>query len=463
MITILFLSFLAMSMTIALVDWRRGWLMAVVCGILQDPVRKLTPGSPVVLTFSVLAVYAVILVAAQATLQRRAREFVNRFSNISAALLVVFVFLVLAAVNGLATFGIEYWKAPALSFFIYCAPVPAVLLGYAWLEREEQMYRFFLFYAVVTSIALTGTLFEFLNLNVPALGMVGPIHYYIRFLPGLQIRMLSGFYRAPDIMGLHAATLSIIGIIMSIRRQVLYRAWPWMLVTGWGFFNCLISGRRKAVYMVIIFAAAFLARYIRRLSLAQIIAFVFVCLTLFGIVHKLGTDEESSVYTKGTATSREEVFVRLEGGLISTVEQFGIMGAGLGTATQGVYHVLPTNVDAPGWQEGGLGKLGMELGLPGLCAVALLALVMLVMMMRISGHPDVAGSSQLLRSALFGLIVANVVQFLVSAQAYSDALLVLMAAFFAGCFFASGVLDERLAAAPAPAETERPIAAPSPA
>ena len=54
---------------------------------------------------------------------------------------------------------------------------------------------------------------------------------------------------------------------------------------------------------------------------------------------------------------------RLEGGLSGTVEQAGIMGAGLGTATQGVYHVLREDTGTTlGWQEGGLGKLAIELG-----------------------------------------------------------------------------------------------------
>jgi len=57
---ILFLCLLALAALVALVDWRRGWLLAVVIGILQDPARKLTPGTPVEMTFSILAVYFAI-------------------------------------------------------------------------------------------------------------------------------------------------------------------------------------------------------------------------------------------------------------------------------------------------------------------------------------------------------------------------------------------------------------------
>ena len=51
-ITVLFIGFLLLASTVSLVDWRRGWLLALVAGVLQDPVRKLTPNTPVVLTFN---------------------------------------------------------------------------------------------------------------------------------------------------------------------------------------------------------------------------------------------------------------------------------------------------------------------------------------------------------------------------------------------------------------------------
>ncbi len=445
MITIVFIGFLLLSMTVALVDWRRGWLMAILCGVLQDPVRKLTPGSPVVITLSIMVVYAMILFGASGALQRGAREFTRRFGSLYGALIVVLLFMALAAIRGLFTFGIANWKAPALSLFIYCAPLPAILVGYTWLQREEKLFAMLRFYAVVTAIALIGTPLEYLEVPSRALGTVAFSEFNLRHLPGMQIRLLSGFYRAPDIMGWHAAMLTIVGIIMILQARQMPRSWPWMLVTCWGFFNCLLSGRRKAVYMIAVFVAAFLWRYFRRLTVAQIVTLAFAIGIAGFVVGKIAHDEKSSVYTRGAATTRQEVFSRLEGGVLETIQQYGVLGAGLGTATQGVYHVT-SNLEAMGWQEGGLGKLAIELGVPGLLAVGMLAFAILRVALAISRHPDVPGSSQLLRCALFGIVVANVVEFLASAQAYSDAVLALMSAFFVGCLIASGVLDERLAA-----------------
>jgi len=444
-ITILFAAFMLLSISVTLVDWRRGWLLAILCGVLQDPARKLTPGTPVVMSISIVLIYIAVIFAAQATLQKHSAEFSKRFPTLFSSLMFFFIFLFLAAVNGLFTFGLDQWKAPAMSFFLYLSPLPAVIIGYTFLQKEEQLFGLFRFYAVVTSIALIGTPLEYLKVPWRALGTVALTENY-RLLTGFNIRMLSGFYRGPDIMGWHSALLTMIGIIMTVRLRSFRSAWIWMLVSGWGFLNCLISGRRKAVYMIAVFVAAFLWRYFRRLSTAQVLSFGVVAVIMLFVVTRVSKDEESSVYTRGAYTTQEEVWSRLEGGVVGTVEQAGIMGAGLGTATQGVYHVLrESSTTTLGWQEGGLGKLAIELGVPGLFAVGLLGLAMIRTMLKISAHPSVPGSSQLCRAALFGIVAANIVEFMVSAQAYSDPVLTLLTAFFVGCTFATAALDERLA------------------
>jgi hypothetical protein len=445
MITIIFAAILLLAIMIALMNWRHGWMAAVVCGVLQDPFRKLTPGTPAVMSMSIVAVYMVILVAAAGTLYRNRRDFALRFPNVYNAVFVVLVFLVVAALRGVANFGIEMWKVPALSFLIYCIPIPAVLLGYSWLTREEQLVRFYTFYSVLTSIALIGTPLEFLRVNWRVLGMVAMPWGFIRHLPGLQIRVLSGIYRAPDIMGWHAAMLTIIGITMAMRARVLTKAWPWIAVAGWGFFNCIISGRRKAIYMVAAFAVAFFWRYVKRLTTAQLSSIILVGLALTAVVYMVSHSEQSSVYTKGAKTTSTEILGRLEGGTAGSLQQHGFLGAGLGAATQGVRHLTGSATDL-GWQEGGMAKLVVELGVPGFLAVLLLAWTMFRMMLRITAVGDIEGTSQILRVSLFGIIVANAMNFLASAQAYSDPMLTLGSAFFLGCLFATATLDDKVAA-----------------
>lgn len=442
MITILFGAFLVLSMMIALVDWRRGWLLAIVCGVLQDPARKLTPGTPVLMSLSIVVVYVVVLFSAQTQLQQHARDFARRFGRVYGALMLVVLFLALAAINGVITFGFAHWQVPALSLLIYCVPLPAFLLGYSYIQKEEHLEGFFRFYAAITSVALIGTGLEYFDVNSRALGTVGlSLYGNLRFITGIEVRLLSGFYRAPDIMAWHAATLCSIGVIMAMRRRVLFRAAPWMLVAAWGFLNCLISGRRKAVYMVVVFAAAFLWRYFRRLKPSELLTICLIALALAGVVHEMLKNETSGIYTRGTATTTDELFARLEGGLTGTVQQFGVLGAGLGTATQGTQHL--TSGANFSWQEGGLGKLAIEIGVPGLLALAMLAISMMRILLAVTRHPDIPETSQVLRAGLFGMFLGNVSAFLASAQAYSDPVLTLLTMFFLGTIFATATLDDR--------------------
>lgn len=444
----LFFVLVGISAAYALQNWRGAWPLALIVGVLQDPARKLTPGQPVYMTFTVVIVYAAILVAAHRELQTNLVEFGRRFAGIARHTVVFVALLLLAAANALFHYGISNWQIPALGLFTYLLPIPAVIFAYTYIRREETLLGFFRFYAILTSIMLIGSLFEYLRVDVPALGQVQRAGDYIRHLTGLQIRLVSGFYRAPDIMGWHAAVLTSISFAMAVRAGFGRRAWPWFLGVGWGFFNVMISGRRKAIYFVAVFAAVFVWRYFRRMRAVQVVGLIAATAVLGLVIRYISAGEQSSIYTRGAATTQAELVRRLEGGFMETLRQSGIMGAGLGTATQGVRHVLarPGSGGDIGWQEGGLGKLAVELGLPGVLAAAVLILAAVRKFLRLTRIGDVPGSSQLPRVTLFALATAIASNFVASAQAYSDPVLAILTAFVVGALFATATLDERLAA-----------------
>lgn len=442
-VAIPFLGFVGLAALVALGDWRRGWILTVLVGVLQDPVRKMTPGHSFLISAACIAVYAVIVFAHQEKLQSAMADFARRFANVWSLLGLVLLALFVAAMNGIVNFGVTEWKGPALSLLIYLAPLPAVFIGYLYVDSEKRLDDFLRFYSVLTSVVLVGSLLEYSRVNLSALGMVSQTGDYIRHLPGIQIRMITGFYRAPDIMAWHAATLTSIAIGAVVRAGVSKRSWPWMFAAAWGFYNCMISGRRKAVYYVAAFAIVFLWRYFRSLTVTQFFALAGTALAITWVIHDMQSNEQASVYAKGAVATRAEFMQRFEGGLVGTIQEVGFLGTGLGSATQGVYHVVSRGPSG-GWQEGGLGKLAVEVGVPGLLAFAFLGFTSLLVMLKISGHPDIPGNAQVVRVTLFALVLANAANFLASAQTYSDPLVVLMAAFFGGCTFASATLDERV-------------------
>lgn len=459
MILAVYLAVLAAACFIALRNWRMGWLALIVCTVLQDPVRKITPNAPVVISFSIVAIYVGMLFGARRELLANMRELRHRFVSLYLAAMLFLLMLGVAAARGLFTFGLDQWKVPMVSLFTYLAPVPAVILGYTYLQDEKRLYRLFAFYALITSLAMVGTVLEYLRVQSPVLGMVATPFEQYRHLQGMQIRMLSGIYRAPDVMGWHASMLTSIGIAMTARHGFGRRAWPWMAAATWGFFICMISGRRKAIYFVLAFGLAFLWRYARRLTPSQLFAVFAVALLLIGVVRNMESDDDLNVYARGATTTGEELFRRLEGGMLGTFRQSGFLGIGLGAATQGTRHLLTGANVRLGWQEGGLAKLAVEMGIQGLAAALLLSLVLMRKLLLLTRIGDVPGSSQFVRVTLFGLAVANVSTFMISAQAYTDAALALNTGFLAGCLLATAALDERLAAA----ETMRTPAAFQPA
>lgn len=438
---VLYLCLLGVACAYALIDWRRSWLLVALCGVVQDPVRKLTSDTPVGVSFVVVLLYATILFSARHEISRQMGDFSRRFANLYNAILAFFILLVIAGLNGLVTYGFDKWKVPLVSLFTYCVPLIAAILGYAWLRSETMMYRWFQLYAVLTALALVGTLLEYLRVQSQVLGLVAYEGDYIRHLPGIQIRLLSGLYRSPDIMAWHASMLTSIAVGMALRSGLGKRFVIWSSIAAWGFFNCMIGGRRKAIYFVVVFCAAFLWRYFRRVRHAQVFAVLGVLLVLGGVVRELAEGEATNIYTRAAVTTQSEITARLEGGAWETLKQFGLMGAGLGTATQGVHHLLGEN--NIGWQEGGLGKLAIEVGLPGITAIFLIGILTLRLLLRLTRIGDVQGSSQFIRAMLFALMVANVSAFLASAQAFTDAVLGLTAGFLVGCLFATATLDEK--------------------
>lgn len=437
--------FLGAACAYALVDWRRAWLLVMVCGVIQDPVRKLTAGSPVYISFAVVALYASILFGARNEMRQYATDFARRFSSITSGIVIFVCLLVIAGVNGVVTYGFDKWQAPMISFVTYIVPLIAALLGYVWFQREEMMMRFFRIYAGLTSVALIGTVLEYARVKSRLLGLVSFEGDYIRHLPGIQIRMLSGIYRSPDVMAWHASMLTVIGVAMALRAGVRRQLLIWSAVAGWGFINCMIGGRRKAIYFVIVFCVAFLWRYLRRVQTAQIFVIIGLLVIVATVINSLSSGEATSVYTRGAVATRDELGQRFEGGVMQTFRENGYMGAGLGTATQGVHHLLGKN--AIGWQEGGLGKVAIEVGLPGLIALFVMVIMVGRMLLVLTQIDDVPGSSQFIRVMLFAMVMANVAGFIASAQAYTDAVLALTAGFLLGALFASAALDERLAEA----------------
>jgi hypothetical protein len=125
-------------------------------------------------------------------------------------------------------------------------------------------------------------------------------------------------------------------------------------------------------------------------------------------------------------------------------ETYGIFGAGLGLGTQGTQHFGATELAAQGSSEGGLGKIVIELGVPGVFLMGWFSIALFRHLWWIMGaasrySPRIARLS----FGLFSFLVANLAAFSVATQAYGDLFVLLILSWTLGFLLAVPVLVER--------------------
>lgn len=191
-----------------------------------------------------------------------------------------------------------------------------------------------------------------------------------------------------------------------------------------------------------------------RFALASIIAGLVVYGTAFTTLH----DDEA----RGVSSAKEEAYLARSttvfgdmaerfdmlgvAPVFDAYDQQGIVGAGVGFGSQGAGQF---GAAVQGAAEGGLGKIMLELGLPGLLLCGWMAIAFGRHLWW--GCRVVAGVSPQLSYLTFGciaLLVANAATFAVAVQVYGDMLVLILLGMFLGFALATPVLAEREARGP---------------
>ena len=128
------------------------------------------------------------------------------------------------------------------------------------------------------------------------------------------------------------------------------------------------------------------------------------------------TDFASSIFTEGLERSNSLI---VEGTLV-TLRQSGILGAGLGVATQGRHYAgVETTGEARGWQEDGVSRLFVEFGVPGvlfLLASVVLLLRSLLLALRSTSRKS---NEVILQFGLVAIVAGDAASFAISHQQFS--------------------------------------------
>lgn len=433
----------AIGALVAVTDWRVGLPIAIVLDCLRDPVRKLTEGEPTLVTYCVSVVWAASFVGLFFGSEGGLRQIRTRFPWVERVITWYVLGLLPGAVLSLALYQNGILLA-ALGFISYAAPLLGIGLGIALAFQLKHLRHLLQIYVVVNCIAFIGSIAEWLQWDWPALGGLAGFEW-IRHIPGVIVRLISGFFRSPDIAGFHAANAMMVSAILLLNRGdkpgLRRRINPlWLTTAIWSFVPLLLCGRRKMLIMPVIFVAAYLL-YIQlaaRRNLVQVGSYLFLIVAIGAIPLLIYRDQEAIAdHQAYYATTISDVAPRLRDnvamGIVETLRQSGLMGSGLGVATQGAQHfAVEERQDA--WQEDGITRLFKELGVPGVVLVLIALAVLLSNCRRMIRRQTYLPLIEL-QAMFFALLMANFASFVASHQHFSgdppNALWVLL---FAGVF-----------------------------
>ena len=452
------LALLAILVFLAIIEWRLAFLLCLATAILQDPLRKLTPDQPVLFIGFVGVVFAAAFIGALVRgVPMSPYKTFGGYPQIARPIWILLLLIILQAFNSYARFG-----NPVISLIgllTYLLPLPAIVFAYQLVVREglTPVYQFMTAYVVCTMLALTTVYLEYAGYDWPVFGQVGGNMIMYDKYVGVIIPH-SGIFRASEIAAWHAmACACFIVLLMTLRKINFSSLLIAMVTVGLLIGIGVLTGRRKMLVEVMVFIGAYsilwiiLQKGIAKLGVILTIAGVIGCAWLVGQLNEQEyTGDESlsyNAYVGRAKTAFEDIPSRVvELGVAPITwayDGFGFFGAGLGVGTQGTQYFGGGGAIA-GAAEGGLGKVTLELGIPGLFAIAWLAISILRHLWQIMrAASEISPRIARLSYGLFAFLVANGAAFSVATQAYGDLFILLILAWTIGFLLAIPVLLER--------------------
>lgn len=420
---------------LALANWRWGVLAAIAVSFLQDPLRKVIPGAPAYLVLAASPVWLCALLSAARVRQLPVRRFLDQFPRFGWWARIFAAYLVLPAAIS-ATYGRNSWMITLLGAFVYGAMFLMLVAGWRFPLRNVGPGQLLAFYAVVASLMLLGGPLEALGHSAgnPFLGTEALGHVWLTHRTGEAVYMRAGFFRSPDVMGWHAALTFMVAVILAFRARGAQR-WFWVAVAVLAILNVWLCGRRKMFSMILVFLGGYALFVFRYARVQRILSVLGTSLMVVGLgwylISSMFYDEAVERFYL-TAFSEADEQIQRHGvrAVLSTVQQAGFWGYGLGMSQQGIHNI--PNVETPNlWQESGPGKLVAELGVPGNVLYLALGITFFLtayhVVRRSHGQP-----SFYLTAGLFSVLAANVASSVVSAQIFGDPFVAFLLAILAG-------------------------------
>jgi hypothetical protein len=453
------ISLLAVPALWAMAQWRLALLLCLATALLQDPLRKLTPGQPVLFVVFVGLVFGAACLGAMARgIRFNPNILFKRFPRLSMPLALLLALIMVQAVN--SYLRLENLWVPLLGLLTYVLPLFSIIFAYQLVFRqgEFRIDQFMKWYIVCISLALPTIYLEFSGYDWPVLGQVGDKLIMYDQTTGAILTSFTGLFRASEISAWHAMTAACFVVLMtSLKRKTFTRLLTGVIVVVLLLGLGTLTGRRKLIIEFGVFVSTYLILFLVLEKRVGNLAIVAVTTAALGGYLFLASELREPVRTDYVELANYSSYIDrtqsvfadapsrfVELGLAPVMwayDSYGLLGAGLGVGTQGAQHF---GGGGEGAAEGGLGKLALELGIPGLFLMGWVAILVFRHLWRImraaSRHSLRIGR---LSFGLFSFLVANVAGFSVATQAYGDLFILLILSWTLGVLFAVPVLVER--------------------
>jgi hypothetical protein len=448
---------------LTMLDWRQGLIMCVIIGIAQDPLRKLAPNQPVFYVLLVGVIFGIAWVRAALVRVPLGPSIIEGWKKNLKVPFSLFVALVVTqAMHSFVRYGSAFMAG--IGLLVWLAPIPAVVLAYQYASRRGLLgiRRWMLVYVIAALLALSGVYLEYIGYEWRTLGEIG--EGQIIYDVGTVLKAYSGFFRASEIAAWHTAAIACFVFMLSVgKKPTLMRIVMALALIAVLVSLGILTGRRKMLIEIIIFIStylflvAWLQRGMARLAMVVLVmgASGYVLIVGFVAPDLVQRSYSKSMYVEnaqrieGYAARGQSVFADLPSRVkalgvepvVWAVDNFGWFGAGLGTGSQGTNEIAEAHNIQRWAAEGGLGKVAMELGVPGLF-VGLWLLVALAkhLQRQLGVLSKISPQHARMAYGLIAFLVANAATFSVATQAYSDLFILLILGWCLGFLLAMPVL-----------------------
>jgi EamA domain-containing membrane protein RarD len=158
----------AVGALVVISNWRAGIYVGILADCLRDPVRKLDPSEPILITLTGSALWVLLVIVALIQEKQEIALLAQRYPRIKTVIGCLIVALVPAAALSCLLYN-GGWQLALVGMASYVGPILGLAVGYAFAQTERDVYRMLAFYSVVNSFLLIGVPLEYFGADVAGL------------------------------------------------------------------------------------------------------------------------------------------------------------------------------------------------------------------------------------------------------------------------------------------------------